>query len=378
MENYDVIIVGAGIAGTGLAYNLKKENYRGSVLVIDKKGVGANAAYGYRNTTSEVVKEYNFPYEHVYKGVKVGSEDKTYFTLNKKFYFLNYKKICKHLLKKSDAEYKKEKALKLNNEVLKTNEKKYKFKILVDCSGSNFFVKKIYNQIIPFRYFIGRVRTLKNKLKNTNYFYYQFSDSGFIEELYPLKDKTLQGDWQYTKNTDFNLINPEEKTLYKSIDKPKIIKQKTAIVPATPIFPLTYKNIVFLGDSFGNATTSSAEGIRTILDSSKMLTKAIKENNLHSYEKAWKRKYLNAYLKYLVIKLDTYTDNKFLQKIKKTPPRVKLFPIVKKYLKFFEKNLMCNPSIKVPSEIKKQYPKRKKIFLLYYYLYLKLKYAHML
>ena len=113
MEKYDVIIVGAGIAGCGLAYNLKRFNYGGKVLLIDKDEPGANAAYGYRNTTEEIVKEYDLPYEHVYKGMKVGVADKTYFTLQKKFYFIDYKKTCKNFIKNSQTEFRKEKAINL-------------------------------------------------------------------------------------------------------------------------------------------------------------------------------------------------------------------------------------------------------------------------
>jgi flavin-dependent dehydrogenase len=46
MEHYDVIIVGAGIAGSGLAYNLNREGYKGSVLVIDKDGAGIKMGLG--------------------------------------------------------------------------------------------------------------------------------------------------------------------------------------------------------------------------------------------------------------------------------------------------------------------------------------------
>ena len=63
MEYYDVIIVGAGIAGCGLAYNLKRIGYKGSVLVIDKKEPGANAAYGYRNIEGDIVEEFNLNYQ---------------------------------------------------------------------------------------------------------------------------------------------------------------------------------------------------------------------------------------------------------------------------------------------------------------------------
>ncbi len=378
MENYDVIIVGAGIAGCGLAYNLSKECPEKKVLIIDKKEPGANAAYGYRNTTEEIVKKYNLPYEHIYKGVKVGTADKTHFILNKKYYFIDYKKSCKKLLKNSNSEFQQEEAVKLNGKILKTNKGEYNFKILVDCSGHNFFAKRLRKQKIPFGYFIGKTRILKNKLKNVDYFYYQFDDSWYIEDFYPLKNKTIQGDWQYTKKIDFKQIIPNKKNLYKKyISNPEIIQENTVVVPTTPVLPLVYNNIAFLGDSFGNALTSSAFGVHVILDSSRILTKAIKEKNLKSYEEDWKKEYLDNYIKYLAIRLDTSNNSKFLQQIKKTPTRVELLPYFSKYPQIFDEILMCNPNLRFPQEIKEKFPKRSKLVQLYYYLYLKLKYASM-
>jgi len=378
MKNYDVIIVGAGIAGTSLAYNLSQECPEKKVLLIDKKEPGANAAYGYRNTNEEVVKKYNLPYEHIYKGIKVGTSDKIYLTLNRKFYFLNYNQVCKNFLNKSSLEFRKENATQIQGNVLKTDGDEYKFKNLVDCSGNNFFAKKRYKQKLPFRFWIGKTKVLKNKLKDTNYYYYQFSDSGYQEDLYPLKDKTLQGDWQYVKEVDFKKIIPDKKTLYNTlISNQKIINESKAVIPCTPVFPMVYKKIAFLGDSFGNPFTSSACGIEPILDASKLLTKAIKKNNLNIYEKIWKKKYLENNIRYLVTKYDSYHNTKFLQWVKKTPTRTGQLPTISKYPEFFGELLDAKSNVQIPKEIKKLFPKRSKIFQTYYYFYLKSKYALM-
>src|SRR3989338_5710522 len=97
MESYDVVIVGAGIAGTGLAYNLKQICPEKSVLVIDRKEVGSNAGYGYRITFGEMIERYNLPYHHVYNGIKMGLFWEEPLILNDSFYLVNYKKICRHL-----------------------------------------------------------------------------------------------------------------------------------------------------------------------------------------------------------------------------------------------------------------------------------------
>ncbi len=149
MEYYDVIIVGAGIAGCGLAYNLKRIGYKGSVLVIDKKGVGANVGYGYRNTFKEIIDEYGLLYEHKYEGLKYCMDDKEYMTIDAPFYFVNYQKICKTLIMRSFINFKKEEAIYIKDNNLKTKKSDYKFRYLVDCSGNNFFLKNILKQNKP-------------------------------------------------------------------------------------------------------------------------------------------------------------------------------------------------------------------------------------
>jgi len=378
MEKYDIIIVGAGIAGCGLAYNLKRSGYKGSVLIIDKEGIGNNDGYGSRITYKEIVKEYNLSFEHIYKGIKIGTTDKTHFILKKKFYFIDYKKSCKKLLNNSNSEFQQEEAVKLNDKILKTNKEEYNFKILIDCSGPHFFAKKLYKQKIPFRYWVGKTRILKNKLKDKNYFYYQFSNSGYFEDLYPLKNKTLQGDWQYTKKIDFKQIIPNKRNLYKKyISDPKMIQEKKAIIPCAPIFPLVHKNVVFLGNSFGNAVASSACGVKPTLDTSLILTQAIKRRDLRSYEKIWRKKYLDVYIKYLAAKYYTFHNPWYMKYIKKTVPWEKLAVNFGKHPEFFNQMFDGESRFEIPHDMKKIFPKSAPIFQLYYYLYLKLKYVLM-
>ncbi len=376
MEYYDVIIIGAGIAGCGLAYNLKRIGYKGSVLVIDKEGVGANAAYGYRNTTKEIIKEYNFPYIKKFKGVKVGAYDDILMTVNKDYYFFDYTKICSSLLKKSGASFHKEIAISTNHKKIITSNKKYSFKYLIDCSGANFFLKKRFKQQLPFRYWIGKVRKLKNKSSelDKDYFYFLFDDEGFLEEIYNLNTGILHGYWQYTKKINFNLIHAPENTLLKKyVSNLNIDCEYKVIGPCTPAFPLAFKNYAFLGDSFGNATTSSASGILPGLDSSKILADAIDKNNLRYYQKEWKKRYIPSYLPYLISRLDRFNNPIFIKKIKQYPKNSKVAKILSNYPEVFVNILENKTSIVFPEEIKKMFPKRQKLWQLYYYLYLKLR-----
>lgn len=361
MKYYDVIIVGGGIAGTGLAYNLNQECPNKSVLVIDNKGTGQNASFVYRNTFKEVIDKYDLPYRHKFDGARIGSHDE-YFQLEKNMYFIDYPKVCKYLLKNSNAVFKKEKGINFKKRIIYTNKNKYKFNFLIDCSGSKFFLRKLHNLPLPFKYWVGNVKILKNKnCKLDNYFYFLCSEEGYLEDIYPLKNKIIHGDWQYTNRIDFNLIKISEKNLYnKLVKKAVIIKEEKVVIPSSFVFPLVFGRCAFLGDSFGNATTSSSEGIKPILDSSCILAKAIKHNNLRTYAKNWKKKYFHSYIKKLALKSDNKIKLNMVKVFKKNPNLI------------LRMNETDNP--KIPSEIKKIIPLRKKIQLILFYLFLRLNY----
>ena len=100
MEHYDVIIIGAGIAGCGLAYNLKRIGYKGKVLVLDGKSIGENGKTGYRIIAEDkfdAVKEYGLQSTHYFKGVKLGVDNKPIVTIGCGIHLVNYKNICQNL-----------------------------------------------------------------------------------------------------------------------------------------------------------------------------------------------------------------------------------------------------------------------------------------
>jgi len=360
---YDVVIVGAGIAGTGLAYNLKREGYKGSVLIIDKKEPGSNAAFVYRNTFPETIREYNLPYEHVFQGAIVGTYAHPT-EINEKFYFINYKKVCNFLFKNSFAGYREEKAINVRGNLLATNQNTYRFRYFIDCSGASFFLRKLYNLPMPFRYWIGNVKLLKNKVNLGNYFYYFAKEDGYMEDFYSVNDIIMQGDWQYVSHINFNLIKICKNNFFnKYIKNPKEIKQEKVIIPATFVLPITMKNYAFLGDSFGNATTSASEGIRPILDSSKILAEAIINNNLKAYEEIWVKKNYELYIKKLALKINNELKIKLLNFI---PDNSELL-----------KKLMKNERVEIPKQIKRNIPLSLKIKVLKNYIYLKTRYTIM-
>ncbi|MBN2422324.1 FAD-dependent oxidoreductase [Candidatus Woesearchaeota archaeon] len=375
MEKYDVIIVGAGIAGCGLAYNLGRRGYKKKILVIDEKEIAANRAHRIKTVFKKIIKEYNLPYYHKYKTLVFASyEDQ--FKIECEPYSVDYEDACHHLLKNSQAEFKIEKAIDLNSDSLITNKNKYRFNLLVDCSGRAFFVRKKFNLPTSNRFWLAKLMIAENNNNiKTDCMYWLTDVKGYFEEFCPYKDHIAIGDYQYTNKIDFNLIKPAQKLLrHKFLKKLKIIKQSRGIIPNSPHFPLFFKKkFLFLGDSFGNSPTSSAYGSDAILETSKMLSYCIVNNCLHKYEKMWKTRYLESYIRYLALKYDLHHNSAIIKKIKNYPEKHSLMKFFMEYPEMTLKYLK-DPGyvIKVPKEFLKKHksPFIQKVFRLYYYLLL--------
>jgi flavin-dependent dehydrogenase len=377
MEKFEVIIIGAGIAGCGLAYNLKKLGYGGSILIVDKNKIGSNTDCGYRNTFKEVIKEYNLPYFHKYEGIKIGANDQIFFSLKEPFYFVDYNKICNHLILRADAEYRNEEVLDVKESILLTNRGEYRFRYLIDCSGSGFFLRNKLNFMKPFVYYIGETKIIKSKEKiSDKYFFCTTNTSGYVEDLYPLKNMIIQGNWQITDKIDFNLIKvPEKNLLNKYVREYEVVKTSKAVDPISPVFPLVYKNYAFLGDSFGNAS-SVGEGLRPILEASKLLSEAIIKDDLNDFGKSWKKMNLDKYTKCLISKYETKTDHMIVRYLNKSPSKEELFEIFKGYPDLFL-GALKNEVVHLPKEALRKCPINFIFRRAVYYAYLKLKYARM-
>jgi flavin-dependent dehydrogenase len=377
MERCDVVIIGSGIAGTGLSYNLEKRGFKGNVLLIDKKEIGSERNR-FRNTFEEIIKDYGLPHVHLFKGLKFGANGNVIFTLNTKFFFIDYEKACKILYKKSGAEFRREKAVSLSKNVLKTDKGNYKFKYLIDCSGFHSFLRPYIGNSPPIRYWIGKTRVFKKVVAlNKKYFYYFFSDENSFEDFYPLENMTIQGDWKYVKKIDFKSVKFGEKSFYKKyLENQEFSDEKSAVIPSSPVLPMVYKNMALLGDSFGNATTNSSEGIRPILRTSELLADCIIEEDIKKYENEWKRKYLGNYCKYLATRMDLNSNLK-INSVIRYPPYSEFLKVLGNYKDIVLKRLR-NEECSLPDEVKRKFPILSALVRqMIYRSYVKLKYVMM-
>jgi len=379
MESYDVIIIGGGIAGTGLAYNLSQECPHKSVLLIEKDEIGGNAGYGYRIIFKDTIDRYKLPFSHKYKYFNVGAYDKIYFKVFHNVYFVDYKQICNNLFRRGNPDLTNDEAISVDNNILKGRKQDYKFQYLIDCSGNNSFLAARNNRPYPYINWINKSRIITNDNNlNDKSFYYMFSDTGYFEEIYPLKDRVIHADWLYTRKPEFNKIRPHIGTLSKKLKiHGKIIKEFQSVVPVAPVLPLTKGNYAFLGDSFGNADPAVGMGIKLILESSKILTNAIKQEDLTYYNIEWKKIFLNRYIKWIASKLDRYHCPPIIQKIKNYPSLTKVVEIMGRKPDTFLNMLKNEDGIEVSNELKRLLPKIQIVTKAYYYLLLNLKYYFM-
>lgn len=106
MKDYDIIIIGAGIIGSCIAYNLIQDNYKGKILVLDKDTAAgeesstALSAGGFRNlwTTPINMKLSTYSineYEKIQKEVDIGLDKVGYLFLKNKKQWRQAKKLAK-------------------------------------------------------------------------------------------------------------------------------------------------------------------------------------------------------------------------------------------------------------------------------------------
>lgn len=374
MEHYDVIIIGAGIAGAGLTFNLKQIDYQGKILIINKES--KSQTNNTRITFAKTVQEYNLPYDFIFKGLKLGVESKINSRIKEPIYQVNYNKICKKLLNNSSAAIKNETGIKIKNNILITNKNIYSSKYIIDCSGKNFFLRRQLNLKLPSRYWKSNSKIIENKSDlDINFGHYIFnSDQGF-EEIYPNKKTATYSKWFYSKNP--NPINSKKsETFYNSfLQNSKIIHETSHAYPVAPTPITAGTNYAFLGDSFGNAAPLSGFGLGIILDTSKILAIAIKNSNLKYYKNTWKKRYLNTHLKQLASKANRYHNNGLIKKIKQQPPYEKIMSdMTKNHAQFFLDLCKDKKNLSIPSKIKKYYSRINILFTIYYLIKLKINY----
>ena len=298
MDNYDVVIVGAGPAGSYLAYKLKNQGIK--VLILEKMKFPR-----YKSCAGGLSKKaYNLLYKENKNIKKVieKSTNKGLYIRNGKFskikpgkelILMTYRSDLDNFLIKIAVDNKtiffKDNInitsinTKINcvNYIENKKEKIVNYKILVGAWGGNIRFNKIVD-IYPFKHFNlssswEGPSSLKFKKYSEEYVLTQIFKNypGFVCYIFPKSKLITAG--IFTSKYPFQNVRKDLWNNFMDFwNLDKSIKPKYAIIPIRDIKkPIAKENILLVGDAAGLADAFTGEGIYYAIISSRIAAKQI-------------------------------------------------------------------------------------------------------
>lgn len=324
MDHYDLIIIGAGPAGLTLAKELADSSFK--ILLLDKKKNAEDVRY---NTSGSFIdpKVWNLPetiLNPIYtcyfssKNVVVAKQTKEHFT-----YIINRKKLLAFL----ENQAKENKNLKIEyqattklarfddnkiNHLIYTKagkDTKVSAKVYADCSGVSAILgnqAKITPQpliCLGIEYLVP----LTNEPHTIDLLVGSNLPGGY-GWVFPKDEKTAIVGY----GTFFREYFPKIENFLKDMWKIKRISQRCKLKPlekniaafrtGKPLKEFTKGNLLIIGDSAIQGNPLVGEGIRFVMDASKMaakwVAKSLNADNLKllkNYDKDWHQKYFRKY-----------------------------------------------------------------------------------
>ena len=277
---YDVIIIGAGIAGATCGYLLKKQNKK--VLIIEKEkiknkdklcgGLLTKKSYDLFFEIFENKKELNFQHQNNFI---INNLDKK-ITIENDFYSIYRKDLDDYVLNKylniggEIIDGINSYTLKINSNTLILDNHTYKYKYLIGADGVFSNLRKLITGRIQNRNFAYEIVSDKKSILEV-YFFNKFKGYGWIIPNY--KNSMIGvGDVSQSTKIDIYLDN------FLNVINVKKNNLRGAFLPTGDDIYLNYKNIFFVGDSAGLISPIIGEGIYYALLSSKILSENIEKN----------------------------------------------------------------------------------------------------
>jgi len=285
MKKYDVVVVGAGPAGSTVSILLKKKGYK--VLLIDKEkfpreklcgGLITNKTYLFLKnelniSNKELNKVINYSTENYflyYKNELIfrGKSIKPFRLVDRKYYdFLLLNKVKE--IKVDVLEGVTLKSIDVEKKELTLDDERINYKVLIGADGANSRIRSLFpKNILNYKYFLDNmvftieIRTDKIRVKEPTLYL------GIVKEgygwIFPNKNSSLIGIGSLKKRlknnslinyfADFlDLLDLDLKEFKNSI--------KGHPLPVAPVRNAVYKNILLLGDAAGLADPLLGEGI---------------------------------------------------------------------------------------------------------------------
>ena len=298
MMKYNVIIIGAGPAGSYLAYKLKNKGI--SILLLEKQKFPRykSCAGGLSKKTYDIIFSENNDIENVVektirKGLYVRNNKFTFVEPNKDLIFMTYRSDLDNFLMKlavddKTAFYKDNvKIQKINQKnntitlIEKNKMQQVKYDILVGAWGANFKLNKLVN-IIPFKRFSvsssweGHPGPKFNEYSK-DYYLTQIMKKypGYIAYIFP-KSKMITAGLFTSKNPNPTVLKNMWQDFVKFWDLDVKIKPSYAWIPVRDFNkPIAKKNIILVGDAAGLTDPFTGEGIYYTLINGEIASKQI-------------------------------------------------------------------------------------------------------
>lgn len=304
MKKYDVIIIGAGIAGITFGYLMKMKNKK--VLIIEKSkisnkdklcgGLLTKKSYNLLKSIFNI----NSTKLNFNKSTKcIINNNNNIINIDLEIYSIYRKELDNYILNEylniggeliDETQYQK---LNLDNNSIEINQEEYKYNFLVGADGIFSSLRKEITGRNQDRNFAMELLDEKKDKNLEIFFFDNFKGYGWI---LPNMKNNMIGIGNVNKITKIeNNFNAYLKNL--NIKNENI---RGAFLPTGNDIYLNYKNVFFIGDSAGLISPITGEGIYYALMSAKILSENLNNNYSNKMKKILKEiKRENLYKKYV-------------------------------------------------------------------------------
>ena len=289
---YDIGIIGAGVAGSYLAYLLKKNNIKDKKIIVFEKspkiklkdsGIVSTAIEKFfdKKTIKKLI-------DKKIRTAEIVSPSRKIIKIKTKkpfVYVLKRKKFAKFLRSKIKIKYETVEEVKIydNFSLVKTDKDKYFIKVLVGADGANSITRKAITNKKPKMYFGIFTKSLKNKGKKI-----------FLNKLYSPDFIAWSIFGEYGLVTGFSPKKNYSYFLAEQNVKPK--KLYAGLIP-TGLIKTRRNNCILIGDAACQVKPITGGGIIYSLTAAAIAHKVILScfasgdfSGLKNYEREWHKK----------------------------------------------------------------------------------------
>lgn len=303
----DIEIIGAGTIGCYLAQQLRDTGIEFRIFEEHPEvGVPKHCTGLVSKNIDELIKTPSKVILNKVKGAKLYSPNGKCIELSKEkyqAYVLDRPLFDKELSKNLDIEF---------NTHIDKIDKSAKF--IVGADGANSTIAKIAGFPSLEKVITGVQVEIENEAYDKNFVELYFGEKiapGFFAWIVPT-DKTLKVGLATKENPKRYL----SKFINEKFENPEILETYGGIIPLKWREQIVKGNVALVGDAAGQVKATSGGGVYIGMTSAKILSSAIKENNLEFYQKEWEEKIKPELNSALMIRnfLDRLSDNE-LEKI---------------------------------------------------------------